>query len=182
MKKTSIAWWSHQTTSSLPLSRKTVLQRYGVPTTLPSSELSKVTAAVCGVRNSRRWIRFAVAAACERRMKPAHIRGAQVLATGSGDTYIKLWALADYTCIRTFEGHTSSVLRLAFVTRGMQIMSRCSNWWRPEPEAVLVASCICSLSTYSGSDGFVKLWTIKSNECVTTLDGHEEGKVGPTSS
>ena len=26
----------------------------------------------------------------------------------------------------------------------------------------------------SGSDGLVKLWTIKSNECVKTLDAHED--------
>lgn len=26
----------------------------------------------------------------------------------------------------------------------------------------------------SGSDGLVKLWTIKNNECVKTLDAHED--------
>lgn len=26
----------------------------------------------------------------------------------------------------------------------------------------------------SGSDGLVKLWTIKSNECVSTMDNHED--------
>jgi len=26
----------------------------------------------------------------------------------------------------------------------------------------------------SGSDGLVKLWTIKSNECVKTLDAHQD--------
>lgn len=31
-------------------------------------------------------------------------------------------------------------------------------------------SFICS----SGSDGLLKLWTIKSNECVKTLDAHED--------
>lgn len=31
----------------------------------------------------------------------------------------------------------------------------------------------------SGSDGLVKLWTIRTNECITTMDGHEE-KVNDT--
>ena len=26
----------------------------------------------------------------------------------------------------------------------------------------------------SGSDGLVKIWTVKTNECVTTLDQHTE--------
>lgn len=29
-------------------------------------------------------------------------------------------------------------------------------------------------SSKSGSDGLLKLWTIKTNECVKTLDGHED--------
>ena len=29
----------------------------------------------------------------------------------------------------------------------------------------------------SGNDGLVKVWTIRTNECVTTLDSHED-KVG----
>ncbi len=28
--------------------------------------------------------------------------------------------------------------------------------------------------THSGSDGLVKVWTIRSNECAATLDGHTE--------
>lgn len=30
------------------------------------------------------------------------------------------------------------------------------------------------LSPSSGSDGLVKLWTIKTNECVKTLDAHQD--------
>ena len=42
-------------------------------------------------------------------------------------------------------------------------------------------SCTISIlynAHYSGSDGLVKVWTIKTNECVTTLDLHTE-KVNP---
>uniref|UniRef100_A0A2K6FPT8 Transducin beta like 3 n=1 Tax=Propithecus coquereli TaxID=379532 RepID=A0A2K6FPT8_PROCO len=46
-------------------------------------------------------------------------------------------------------GHDASVLKVAFVSRGTQLLS-------------------------SGSDGLVKLWTIKNNECVRTLDAHED--------
>ncbi|GAB1300680.1 Transducin beta-like protein 3 [Apodemus speciosus] len=73
----------------------------------------------------------------------------QVLATASADGTIKLWALQDFSCLKTFEGHDASVLKVAFVSRGSQLLS-------------------------SGSDGLLKLWTIKSNECVRTLDAHED--------
>ncbi|KAG8688034.1 U3 small nucleolar RNA-associated protein 13, partial [Ceratobasidium sp. 423] len=49
----------------------------------------------------------------------------------------------------TFEGHTNSILRLSFLTHGTQIVS-------------------------AGSDGLVKLWTIRTEECVATLDAHED--------
>ncbi|KAF8921920.1 WD40 repeat-like protein [Mucidula mucida] len=43
-----------------------------------------------------------------------HKRGvwSRVLATGSGDKTVKLWNLEDFSCVKTFEGHTNSVLRL----------------------------------------------------------------------
>ncbi len=53
---------------------------------------------------------------------------------------------------QTFEGHTNSVLRVDFLSAGMQLVS-------------------------SASDGLVKLWNIREEACVRTLDGHED-KVG----
>lgn len=50
---------------------------------------------------------------------------------------------------QTFEGHTVSVLRASFLTHGMQLLS-------------------------AGSDGLLKLWTIKTNECVATYDAHDD--------
>jgi WD40 repeat protein len=50
---------------------------------------------------------------------------------------------------QTFEGHTNSILRVNFLSRGTQLLS-------------------------AGSDGLVKLWSIRSEECVTTLDAHED--------
>ncbi|TFY59355.1 hypothetical protein EVJ58_g5826, partial [Rhodofomes roseus] len=73
----------------------------------------------------------------------------RVLATGSGDKTVKLWSLDDFTCLKTFEGHTNSVLRVDFVNAGMQLVS-------------------------SASDGLVKLWNVRDEECVSTMDNHED--------
>lgn len=48
----------------------------------------------------------------------------QCVATSSADSTIKIWALSDLTCVKTFEGHTSSVLKFSFMSRGMQLISR----------------------------------------------------------
>ncbi|KAF5388476.1 hypothetical protein D9757_004719 [Collybiopsis confluens] len=73
----------------------------------------------------------------------------RVLATGSGDKTIKLWNLDDFSCVKTFEGHTNSVLRVDFINAGMQIVS-------------------------TASDGLVKLWNVRTEECMSTLDNHED--------
>lgn len=103
-----------------------------------------------------------------------------VMAT-SGDISIKIWAVSDGSCLKTFEGHTSSVLRASFLSRGTQFVScgKSANLF-----LILNVAFIGFLSTtsltwtflLSGGDGLVKLWTIKSNECIATYDQHE-GKV-----
>lgn len=50
----------------------------------------------------------------------------QFVITASGDKTIKIWAISDGSCLKTFEGHTSSVLRASFLTRGTQFVS-CGN-------------------------------------------------------
>jgi U3 small nucleolar RNA-associated protein 13 len=75
-------------------------------------------------------------------------QGEACLATGSADRTIKLWKLGgEYGCTRTFEGHSNSVLKVAFVTACSQIIS-------------------------AGSDGLIKVWSVQANECLTTLDEH----------
>uniref|UniRef100_A0A6Q2YWA0 U3 small nucleolar RNA-associated protein 13 C-terminal domain-containing protein n=1 Tax=Esox lucius TaxID=8010 RepID=A0A6Q2YWA0_ESOLU len=84
----------------------------------------------------------------------------QVLATSSADGSIKLWGLQDFSCLKvcvvevgagtdvSLFIHACLLFYLIFVSRGTQLLS-------------------------SGTDGLVKLWTIKTNECVKTLDAHQ---------
>lgn len=71
--------------------------------------------------------------------------------TASGDRTVRLWSLATFGCVKTFEGHTNAVLRARFLpqSRGMQLLT-------------------------SASDGLVKLWNVRDETCVDTLDGHED--------
>ena len=48
----------------------------------------------------------------------------QCVASASGDGTVKLWAISDFSCVKTFEGHSSSVLKVVFLSRGMQLASR----------------------------------------------------------
>ena len=54
----------------------------------------------------------------------------------AGDKTIRLWSLADGACLRTFEGHLASVLRLDFLAAGTQLVS-------------------------AGADGLLKLWSVR---------------------
>ncbi|GAB2235553.1 hypothetical protein Droror1_Dr00025981 [Drosera rotundifolia] len=58
----------------------------------------------------------------------------------SGDRTVKLWSIADGSCLKTFEGHNSGVLRVSFISHGNQFVS-------------------------CGADGLVKLWTVQTDEC-----------------
>lgn len=70
------------------------------------------------------------------------------LLSSSGDKTVKIWSLFDYSCIRTFEGHSDSVLK--------------AIWLAPDH----VAS--------AGSDGLVKVWDCGGSDCLATLDNHTD--------
>ena len=77
--------------------------------------------------------------------------------TGSGDKTVKIWSLSDYSCLRTFSGHTHSVLKVAWLNI-------------PPPgegkKPLLVAS--------SSGDGLVMLWDVNSDGVECSLDNHDD--------
>ncbi|EWC46276.1 hypothetical protein DRE_04447 [Drechslerella stenobrocha 248] len=91
------------------------------------------------------------------RFGPGHITASSVggegagrlLLSASGDKTVRLWNLADYSCVKTLEGHAGIVLKAIWLNEGQQIVS-------------------------AGGEGLVKVWEARTGECVTTLDGHED--------
>ena len=82
--------------------------------------------------------------------------------TGSGDKTIKIWSLTDYSCLRTLEGHTNSVLKVL---------------WMPLPnpdDSNPTATKYLLQIASAGGDGLVKVWDANSGEVVCTLDNHTD--------
>ncbi|KAH0543491.1 hypothetical protein FGG08_002159 [Glutinoglossum americanum] len=84
--------------------------------------------------------------------------GRGLVLTGSGDKTIKIWSLSDYSCLRTLEGHTNSILKVVWMN-----LPRGDG---KEKRGVQVAS--------AGGDGLVKIWDVGSGEVQCTLDNHED--------
>lgn len=70
----------------------------------------------------------------------------QVIVTAA-DSTLRMFNLQDFSLVKTFQGHDCSVLNFDFLSSGLQILS-------------------------VGSDGNVKLWDCKTNECMKTIDAH----------
>ncbi|KAK3945185.1 WD40-repeat-containing domain protein [Diplogelasinospora grovesii] len=85
------------------------------------------------------------------------VSGKGVILTGSGDKTIKLWNLSDYTCLRTFEGHSHNVLKVAWLKISDD---------ETRQRRVQFAS--------AGADSLVKIWDANTGETECTLDNHED--------
>ncbi|KAF2280902.1 WD40 repeat-like protein [Westerdykella ornata] len=81
-----------------------------------------------------------------------------LIATGSGDKTVKIWNLSDYSCLLTLEGHSNSVLKLAWLP------------YRPVDTRDRRGPQIAS----AAGDGLVKIWDTCSGEAMTTLDNHTD--------
>lgn len=84
--------------------------------------------------------------------------GKGIVLTGSGDKTVKIWSLTDYSCLRTFEGHTNSVLKVA---------------WLNMPKGEDRGKRRVQLAS-AGGDGLVKVWDVSTGELECTLDNHED--------
>ncbi|KAL8695491.1 MAG: hypothetical protein Q9218_000069 [Villophora microphyllina] len=86
-----------------------------------------------------------------------------VVLTGSGDKTVKIWSLTDYSCLRTLEGHTNSVLKVL---------------WMPHPSSSSEDSTAASKRPVqiasAGGDGLVKIWDANTGEVACTLDNHTD--------
>ncbi|KAK4103968.1 WD40 repeat-like protein [Parathielavia hyrcaniae] len=86
------------------------------------------------------------------------VSGKGVILTGSGDKTIKLWNLSDYTCLRTFEGHSHNVLKVI---------------WLHIPADEAAAKKRIQFAS-AGADSLVKVWDANLGETECTLDNHED--------
>ncbi|KAK0719927.1 WD40-repeat-containing domain protein [Lasiosphaeris hirsuta] len=87
------------------------------------------------------------------------VSGKGVVLTGSGDKTIKLWNLSDYTCLRTFEGHSHNVLKVVWLSLPHDGDSNTKR-------RIQFAS--------AGADSLVKVWDANLGETECTLDNHED--------
>ena len=79
-----------------------------------------------------------------------------MVVTGSGDKTVRIWSLGDYSCLRTFEGHANSVLKVV---------------WLPAPTGNGRSRGGAQVASAAG-DGLVKIWDAQDGECAATLDNH----------
>jgi WD40 repeat protein/serine/threonine protein kinase len=111
--------------------------------------------------------------------------GRQAL-SGSGDRTIKLWDVADGSCLATFRGHEAAVCSVQFSADGQQILSAGKDqalmlWelqsgrrlqaFRGHKDAVRSA-CLTVDGQYAlsaGADGTLKLWEVATGRCLRTI-------------
>ena len=73
------------------------------------------------------------------------------IVTVSGDKLMKVWNLSGEKaeCVATLQGHADQLVKVKWINHGLQLATACV-------------------------DGIVKLWNLKKQQCVNTLQMHED--------
>lgn len=134
---------------------------------------------------------------CSIDQYPVFEKGGTRIVTGSYDSTIKIWDAYTYQSLLTLSGHTgevwvTSAMPIWFDSNfpGTVIVSGSTDttigvWWMYEDKLIkstcLVGhagriSSVVAVAPYilaSGSgDGLIKIWDIRSGQCIQTLQGH----------
>lgn len=96
-----------------------------------------------------------------------------IIATGSGDKTIKIWNLADYSCLLTLESHSNSVLKVIWLPPP-QVSKPQTDDEDEEGSEHKQSIQTRPLVASAGADGLVKIWDVWTEEVQCTLDNHTD--------
>lgn len=114
-----------------------------------------------------------------------------LVASGSQDKTIRLWASIDLTPVATLKGHKRGIWKVVFSPVDKVLVS-CSGdrtlrlWSVVDYSSLRIfeghTASVLSVKFVNGgtqlmscsADGLVRLWTVRSGECVNTFDEHED--------